>query len=273
MEIPTFDETAIREGLLNAVAHRDYRLGGSVFVRQFTRRLEIVSPGGFPPGITPENVLDQQNPRNRRLAEALGKCGLIERSGQGMNLMVESAIRQSKPLPSFAGSSAHEVRLTLEGMVDNPAFIRYLERLGNDRLQSFSTYDFLVLDYLQRDVPLPEALKERLPGLIDAGAVESVGRGRGKRHILSHGLYAAIGAKGTYTRVRGLDHETNKSLLEQHLRQQGAEGAPLTDLRQVLPTLPESSVQRLLKELQSQGRIELQGARRWARWFIAKKEI
>ena len=96
----------MREALLNAVAHRDYRLGGSVFVRQFSRRLEIVSHGGFPPGITPENILDQQNPRNRRLAEVLGKCGLIERSGQGMNLMVKTIIRHSKPLPDFAGSAA-----------------------------------------------------------------------------------------------------------------------------------------------------------------------
>jgi len=272
MEIPTFDEIAIREGLLNAVAHRDYRLGGSVFVRQVSRRLEIVSPGGFPPGITVENILDQQNPRNRRLAEALAKCGLIERSGQGMNLMVESAIRQSKPLPSFAGTSAHEVRLTLEGMVDNPAFVRYLERLGEARLRSFSTHDFLVLDYLRRDVTLPEVLKDRLVGLIEIGAVETIGRGRGRRYMLSHSLYAAIGAKGTYTRVRGLDHETNKSLLEQHLRQQADSGAPLSELRQVLPALSETAVQRLLKELQDQGRVELTGLRRWARWFIVAEK-
>ena len=87
VELPTFDEVSIREALLNAVAHRDYRLGGSIFVRQYPNRLEVVSPGGFPPGITADNVLDQQNPRNRRLAEALGKCGLIERSGQGDSLL------------------------------------------------------------------------------------------------------------------------------------------------------------------------------------------
>jgi ATP-dependent DNA helicase RecG len=66
MDIPTFNEGAIREALLNAVAHRDYRLAGSVFVRQFPRRIEIVSPGGLPQGITLENILDRQLPRNRR---------------------------------------------------------------------------------------------------------------------------------------------------------------------------------------------------------------
>jgi predicted HTH transcriptional regulator len=269
-DIPTFDEIPVREALLNAVAHRDYRLGGSVFVKQFARRLEIVSPGGFPPGITPENIIDQQNPRNRRLAEALARCGLIERSGQGLNLMIETAIRQSKPLPSFSGSAAHEVRLTLEGSVKNPAFIRFLERLGEEKLRSFSTYDFLALDAIARDSSLSEAMHDRLSGLIDAGAVECLGRGRGVRYLLSRELYASIGKKGTYTRRRGLDHETNKALLEKHLRENAIQGAPLFELCQVLPSLSESAVQRLLGELRSEGRVVLQGTRRWARWFFAE---
>jgi ATP-dependent DNA helicase RecG len=33
MDLLTFDEVPVREALLNAIAHRDYRLGGSVFVR------------------------------------------------------------------------------------------------------------------------------------------------------------------------------------------------------------------------------------------------
>lgn len=269
MDLPTFDEVPVREALLNAVAHRDYRLGGSVFVRQHAHRLEVVSPGGLPAGITPSNILDQQNPRNRRLAEALAKCGLIERSGQGMNLMVENAIRQGKPLPSFAGTSTHEVRLTLEGMVRSPAFVRFMERLGEETLQAFSTYDFLTLDCLHREQELPDPLKTRLPGLIAAGAVESIGRGKGIRYLLSQRLYAALGAKGVYTRKRGLDRETNKALLERHLRGQGNAGAPLSELRQVLPSESESGVQRLLDELRSEGRVALRGQKRWARWVIA----
>ncbi|MCU0749032.1 MAG: putative DNA binding domain-containing protein [Akkermansiaceae bacterium] len=265
-DIPTFDETAVREALLNAVAHRDYRLGGSVFVRQYARRLELVSPGGFPPGITTENIVDQQNPRNRRLAEALAKGGLIERSGQGMNLMVERAIRQSKALPSFAGTAAHEVRLTLEGTVRDPAFVRYLERLGEERLATFSTHDFLTLAAIAADAPLTNTLRERLPGLVEAGAIESQGRGRGVRYLLSRSLHATLGKKGTYTRKRGLDHETNKALIEKHLRDNADEGAPLSELCQVLPALSESSVQRLLAELKKEGRVELRGLRRWGRW-------
>ena len=120
--ISTFSERAVREAILNAVSHRNYQLGGSVFVRQYPRRLEIDSPGGLPTGITLENILDRQNPRNRRVAEILTKCGLVERSGQGMNLIYEELIKQSKPAPDFARTDKFQVGLTLHGTVEDPSF-------------------------------------------------------------------------------------------------------------------------------------------------------
>jgi len=267
VELPTFDEVSVREALLNAVAHRDYRQGGSIFVRQFAHRLEVVSPGGLPLGITPENILDRQSPRNRRLAEALAKCGLIERSGQGMNLMFEQAIRQGKPLPSLAGTSAHEVRLTLDGLVKRPAFVRFMERLGAERLRSYSTYDFLTLDYLHREEPLPDYLKARLPGLIEGGAVESIGHGKGTRYLLSHRLYAELGAKGVRTRKKGLDRETNKALLVTHIQDNQATGSKMEELRQVLPAQSRSQIQVLLRELVRQAAVHVHGATRAARWY------
>jgi ATP-dependent DNA helicase RecG len=274
MDLPTFDEVPVREALLNAVAHRDYRLGGSIFVRQFAKRLEVVSPGGLPPGITPENIIDQQYPRNRRLAEALGRCGLIERSGQGLNLMMESAVRQGKPLPSFAGTAVHEVRLTLEGGVRNPAFVRFMERLGEETLRSFSTLDYLALECLEQGKPLSSTLKERLPSLMAVGAVESMGRGRGTRYMLSEALYASLGAKGTYTRQRGLDRDTNKALLLKHVMKQGEQGAPVSELQQVLPTHSASALRSLLLELRAENKLALKGERRWARWYaITHKSV
>lgn len=238
-----------------------------MFVRQYSQRLEVVSPGGLPAGITPANILDQQNPRNRRLAEALAKCGLIERSGQGMNLMFESAIRQGKALPSFVGTSAHEVRLTLHGAITSPAFVRFIERLGEEKLKSFSTYDFLALDHLRREQAVPEHLKVSLPGLIAAGAVESIGRGRGTRYLLVQGLYAALGGKGVYTRKKGLDRGTNKALLLQHIRDSIATGARMDEFRQVLPALGRSQIQVLLRELRMERLVHSVGATKAARWL------
>lgn len=51
-DIPTFNESVVREAILNAVSHRNYQLAGSVFIRQFPDRLVIESPGGLPNGIS-----------------------------------------------------------------------------------------------------------------------------------------------------------------------------------------------------------------------------
>ena len=78
-------------------------------------------------------------------------------------------------------------------------------------------------------------MRDRIPRLVEAGAVEQWGRGRGRQYLLSRSLYASLGRAGAYTRKRGLDRETNKALLMQHLTDSGAEGAPIRDLLQVLP--------------------------------------
>lgn len=272
LEIQTFDEQVVREAILNAVSHRDYRLGGSVFVRQFPRRMEIVSPGGLPAGITPQNILDRQSPRNRRVAEAFSRCGLIERSGQGINRMFEQSIKQSKPLPDFSGSDDFQVNLVLRGEVQDVAFVRFLERLGAERLASFGTHDFLVLDRVRNEQPVPDDLRDQVDRLLEFGVIERVGRGRGARLMLSRALYAALGTTGAYTRKRGLDHETNKALLLKHLADSGNKGCPLSELQQVLPALSPRQVQRLIHELKAEGKARLEGKRRWARWYSWRED-
>lgn len=177
-DIPTFSEGAVREATLNAASHRDYRHAGSVFIRQFSRRIEIVSPGGFPQGTTPDNILDRQQPRSRRIADIFGKCGLVERAGQGADRIFEACIREGKALLDFAHTDAYQVSLTLHGEVQDPQFVRFLERVSVETSVSFDTHDFLVLDRVHRGEPVPPALEARLQRLTDLGVVESLGRGK-----------------------------------------------------------------------------------------------
>lgn len=265
-DLLTFEEGPVREAILNAVCHRDYQSAGSVFVRQYPRRLSVESPGGFPPGISVDNVLDRQLPRNRCIAEALEKCGLVERSGQGMNLIFESAVRSAKALPDFSGTDAYQLTLNLHGEVTDPSFIRYLEKVGAERMASFGTADFLVLAHVQRDMPVPATLKKCVDHLIEAGVIERTGR----KLILSRGFHEHAGQLAAYTRRKGLDRETNKSLLLKHLERKGRLGSPLDELAQVLPNLPKRSVQELLQELKREGRATIDKPRRWGKWFAAR---
>jgi ATP-dependent DNA helicase RecG len=267
LDVPTFNERAVREAVLNAVSHRDYRSSGSVFVRQYPRRVEIVSPGGFPPGITPDNVLWQQNPRNRRVAEVLAKCGLVERAGQGFDLIFRECIRQSKPLPDFTRTDAHSVWLTLHGEIADPEFLRFLEEIGRERLAGFGTEDLLVVDLVHREQPIPDLLRMKVGPLLEQGILERVGRGRGSQLLLSRRFYRHLGQRGVYTRRRGLDRETNKALLARHIKDSEIAGSRMAELQQVLPALSRPQIQGLLRELAEGGVVHVRGHTRGARWF------
>jgi ATP-dependent DNA helicase RecG len=263
-EIPAFNESAVREAILNAVSHRDYRLAGSTFVKQWPNRVQIVSPGGFPTGVTPENILVCQSPRNRRLAEALSRCGLVERSGQGADRMFSSAVREGKLPPDFAGSDAFQVCVVLSGQVQDERFLRFLKRLGEETQRSLSLDDLVVLDAVHREVQVPERVRARLSSLIEMGALERVSP---KKITLSRRFYAFVGKRGEYTRRRGLDRSMNKALLLQHIEQNSAEGSPLAELNQVLPGMKPTQVQNLLRELKREGRAHPSGRTKGARWF------
>ena len=267
-EVPAINEAVAREAILNAITHRDYRLSGSIFIRQFPKRLEIVSPGGLPPGITVENLLWRQAPRNRRLAEVFAKCGLVERAGQGVNRMFEQSIRESKPLPDFSDSDDYQVSVALNGEVGDENFLRFLEAVGQETASSFSTEHFLLLDLIHREQAVPERLKPSLRSLVDTGVVETVGRGRGVRYLLSRRFYRFTGSPGAYSRRRRLDRGTNKMLLLRHIQSASRSGCSLAELQDVLPGLSRSQVQGLLRELRSDGDIHVAGRTRAARWRV-----
>jgi ATP-dependent DNA helicase RecG len=263
LTIPTFNELVIREAILNAVSHRDYRHAGSVFIKQYPTKIEFVSPGGFPSGITPENILWKQHPRNRRIAEVFARCGMVERSGQGANRMFELCARESKQPPDYSGTDDYEVFLTLYGKIQDPRFLTFLEKIGRERQMSFEATDFITLDLINREQKLPPWAKERVPLLLKSGAIERIGR----KLILSGKFYEFVDKKGVYTRKHGLDRETNKQLLLKHIKDNKNQGSQFRDLREVLPSLSRDQVKKILAEMKKGKMICVVGKTSAARWY------
>lgn len=264
-DIPTFNESAVREAILNAVSHRNYQLAGSVFIRQFPDRLVVESPGGLPNGISLENILDRQVPRNRRIAAILALCGLVERSGQGMNIIYETSIKEAKPLPDFTGTDDSFVSLTLNGLIIDKAMLSVINKIGNQRLENLSTTDFLAINALYHGIALSEGQRSSMKRLTEMGIVEHIGR---DKYVLARSLYSAVGKPGVHTRIVGLDRETNKELLLKHLKKKGTEGAPFRELQQVLPGLSRNQIWVLLRELRNENRIHCVGVTSSARWLL-----
>jgi ATP-dependent DNA helicase RecG len=264
-DISTFNEQIVREAVLNAVSHRQYQLAGSIFVRQYRDRLVVESPGGFPLGVTTENILYKQAPRNRRIAEIFALSGLVERSGQGMDLMYELSVCESKELPNFIGSDNYLVRLTLNGLILDKQLLLFLKKIGEEQKELLSTDDFLVIDALFHDKPLNKHLRLRLKCLIDMGIIEHIGRGK---YVLARGLYETTGKSGVHTRIVGLDRETNKALLVKHIQSNGNKGTPFKELEQVLPSHSRNQIKVLIRELRQSDVIYVVGKTSSSLWYV-----
>jgi ATP-dependent DNA helicase RecG len=93
---------AIRELLVNAVAHRDYNMQGDcIHLHIFSDRLEVHSPGGLPGPINLDNLLEARFSRNPVIAQVLSDLGFIERLGYGLNRVLTVLKTNELPPPIF----------------------------------------------------------------------------------------------------------------------------------------------------------------------------
>ena len=83
-ERPELPEEALREAVANAVAHRDYRSTANVQIYVFKDRIEIVSPGGLPAGMTEADLGAKSMPRNPLLFGMLYRMDVVENIGSGI---------------------------------------------------------------------------------------------------------------------------------------------------------------------------------------------
>lgn len=264
-EIFAFSEKPIREALLNAVAHRDYTIGSrSIFINASPEEFVIESPGGFLPGITPENVLHKREWRNRCIAETFEKAGLVERAGQGMDDIFEGTIREGKGMPDLYGSDEYSVRLKIPAQVKDKNFILFLERIASEKQITLSFEEIYELGRLRDQQPV-SSLKFK-GRFLKLGIIEKAGKTRGTKYLLSHSYYAMEGRAGTHTRLTGLSRDQKKELILNHLRK-NREGV-MKDFRDVFPDLKPTDIHNFLQELKRSGRIVFIGNRRTGYWRL-----
>ena len=99
LEIP---EVALREAVVNAVAHRDYfEKGANVMIEIFDNRVEISNPGGLPKGLKPEDFGKRTLARNPLIAALLNRAKYIEKLGTGIQRIRQEMGDAGLPEPDF----------------------------------------------------------------------------------------------------------------------------------------------------------------------------
>ncbi|OIP65477.1 MAG: AAA family ATPase [Nitrospirae bacterium CG2_30_70_394] len=277
--VPDYPPAAFREGLANALIHRDYTRLGAVHVQWHADRLEIASPGGFPEGVRLDNLLvTQPRPRNLLLADAFKRAGIVERTARGIDTIFHEQLRNGRPAPSYARSNEAGVVLVLPGGKANLAFAQFVAE-ESQAARPLALDDLLLLNqlWLERRANTGEAAaaiqkpeteaRARLQRLVEAGLVESRGERKGRTWLLSAAAYRRLGEPGAYVRQRGFEPLQQAQMVRQYVQKHGsisrAEAAELCQM-----SSPQAY--RLLKSLVEQGVLDPSGKRGRSVRYVAK---
>jgi len=185
-EYPPF---AVREALVNAVCHRDYRLRGRrIEIRMFSDRMEVISPGGLPGFITVDNLVEEHFSRNPRIVAGLFQWGYIEELGLGIDRMIEEMTQAGHPPPRFK-AQPHSFTVILSNIRERRAVPTW-EKTMNERQARALTYirehgSITNREYQQLcpDVSA-ETLRIDLADLVNRGLLLRVGAKKGTYYIL-----------------------------------------------------------------------------------------
>lgn len=90
-----YPQDAVREAVVNALAHRDWTRFVDIEVSIYSDRMEIISPGALTSSMTIEKMIaGQRSPRNPLIIEVLRDYGYVEHRGMGVRVKIIPLMRE-----------------------------------------------------------------------------------------------------------------------------------------------------------------------------------
>jgi ATP-dependent DNA helicase RecG len=192
-----FPHGALREALVNAVAHRDYAARGEgIRIALFGDRMECYSPGRLPGHVTIQNIIEERFSRNETLVQVLADYGLIERLGYGIDRMLRQMADAGLPPPEFRETAAGFL-VTLRGQGGDDRYDVGGAGADEWRRMGLNERQIAALIHLaeqrrvtNRDLQdfapdvSAETIRRDLADLVERGLLLKVGEKRGAYYIL-----------------------------------------------------------------------------------------
>lgn len=202
-DVPYFNEEVIRESINNAITHRDYTRHSETVIKQYPQKLIVTNAGGFPHGVTIDNIPTvPSTPRNRLLADVLSKTGIVERSGQGIDKIFYRTLSEGKEAPDYSGSDAFNVELILSAIIQDKAFALFIESVQQNLAEDnkLSVFEIVVLDKIRRNEKTTALDKAVIKQLMDRNLIEKRGKTNGIHYILCRSYYEFTGNTAEYSK-------------------------------------------------------------------------
>lgn len=188
-ELTEYPRFAVREALVNAVAHRDYRIKGRrIEIRMYADRLEIISPGGLPGYMTLDNLVEEHFSRNPRLVNGLYQWGYIEELGLGIDQMIEEMVEAGHAPPEFK-ATPHLFSVTLTARKERPETPKWTRNMNERQVRALAhvrEYGSISNSEYRRLCPQvsAETLRLDLVDLVEKGLLLKIGSKKGTHYIL-----------------------------------------------------------------------------------------
>jgi ATP-dependent DNA helicase RecG len=232
--IPYFNEEVIRESINNAITHRDYRRTSEIVIKQFPQRLDIINAGGFPIGVTLENLLyTPSTPRNRLLADVLQKTGIVERSGQGVDKIFYNTLSEGKSEPDYSQSDFFQVSLKLSAAIKDRAFALFIDSIQKELPadKKLSVQEIITLNRIKDNVSRKELNSNQIKTLFDKNLIEKRGKTNAVFYILSKDYYEFTDEKAKYYNFQEIEnHQVLTTILQYLTKEDKAKMKELVNL-------------------------------------------
>jgi ATP-dependent DNA helicase RecG len=219
--IRAIPEEALREALVNAIMHRDYRMPKAAVIALCigdpASVLKVTSPGGFPPAVDGDRLLAARpQARNPNLADAMRELGYGEREGYGIPAMFRVLLRDGHPAPDIYTEGSDVVCRLPGGEVD-VAVRRFFDELyvADGDLREDTRAHIAITELLSHTPLRVDELAERaqcsrgealdkLTQLAHMGAVERL-LDRSYSFRLTRTARQSLSSRITYRRRQSLD--------------------------------------------------------------------
>ena len=180
-KVEKIPEAAFREAIANALIHRVWDVEAQIKVSMFDDRIEIISPGGLPSGITEDEYLSGKLSvlRNRNLANVFYRLGFVEIFGTGIT-RIKQLYEEGLKQPDFEVSE-NAIKIVL------PVFEKNLN-LTEDERKIYRILSKTMLKSISEISPYVSFGKSKtaqlLKEMVKKGVVKIEGRGRGTKYVI-----------------------------------------------------------------------------------------
>ena len=178
---------ALREAIINALIHRNYQETADVRVFIFDNRVEVISPGTFPEGVSPDEPT--HNPVNPTLSQFMFDVGFIERYGAGIRMMQRLCREWGNKEPRYEFHPL-ETKIVFDSPIQESTFIEIddISEQLNERQRNAFFYvqrngQIATREYVEINKVSRQTAHTELADLTNKGLFTAVGKGRGTRYV------------------------------------------------------------------------------------------